>query len=629
MLAVIAAVALAWVLGILFVSALWPRARRFSEDWSLIFPLGMGVGFGVTSGFFFFASLVFERPLFHSGILDLLWVLGLSWHIRRRLPLDQNGVRRSPKWSWFTVFAASILLQASIVAIVVAARAYAAEPYGGWDAWAIWNMHARFLFRAKEYWPTLLHHGQIAWTHLDYPLLLSASVARAWAYAGRESTFAAGLISTMFGGAAVWLLIATVRRLRNELVALVGGLILLGSPGFVTFSSNEHADIPVGFFILSTASVIALSKGFKEERGMAVLAGICAGDAAWTKNEGVLFVVVAGLLWLLCAVRDKSPRAAGWFLVGLALALFPEAYFKIVLAPSNDIASEGIFHRLAYLTDGSRHALILKSFARDLGRFGNWQMTPFLAMLLPLFVPGRPRLTSYEWAVVGIITLMLAGYYTVYLLTPWDLAWHLDTSLVRLLLQLWPVFLLCWCLALSQEGVSPPRFAVKHEPSRKGWIVFGTINLAALGGIWVFFSTQLSINELAVSRFGGATARVVLGDGWYGAEKYHRDRWAWSQEKSVLLVYLESNTPAPLTLNFSMRSLGSGKITATIGNKVIWRASSHEKLASVDALSAVFSPGTTEIVFESDSSGVRERPVADARSLAFSIYNLRLDPRGE
>src|SRR5882724_5366189 len=37
-----------------------------------------------------------------------------------------------------------------------------------------------------------------------------------------------------------------------------------------------------------------------------------------------------------------------------------------------------------------------------------------------------------------VLAMMLAGYYWVYILTPVDLNWHLQTSLSRLLAQLWP-----------------------------------------------------------------------------------------------------------------------------------------------------------------------------------------------
>ena len=48
---------------------------------------------------------------------------------------------------------------------------------------------------------------------------------------------------------------------------------------------------------------------------------------------------------------------------------------------------------------------------------------------------------------------MLLGFFFVYILTPHELSWHLDTSLSRLFLQLWPsiVFVACLCLNSPQE----------------------------------------------------------------------------------------------------------------------------------------------------------------------------------
>jgi hypothetical protein len=42
----------------------------------------------------------------------------------------------------------------------------------------------------------------------------------------------------------------------------------------------------------------------------------------------------------------------------------------------------------------------------------------------------------------SIALVMLAGYIGVFLITPFDLVWQLQTSLYRLLAQLWPSFLL-------------------------------------------------------------------------------------------------------------------------------------------------------------------------------------------
>jgi hypothetical protein len=50
---------------------------------------------------------------------------------------------------------------------------------------------------------------------------------------------------------------------------------------------------------------------------------------------------------------------------------------------------------------------------------------------------------------IYIILLMLAGYFLVYVITPYDLEWHLNTSLSRLFVQLWPSFLFCFFLKVE------------------------------------------------------------------------------------------------------------------------------------------------------------------------------------
>ena len=62
------------------------------------------------------------------------------------------------------------------------------------------------------------------------------------------------------------------------------------------------------------------------------------------------------------------------------------------------------------------------------------------------------RLKNSNWlagpAVLGIVLL---GYYIVYLTTPWILEDHLRSSLDRLLIQLWPSFLLVVSL-MARDG---------------------------------------------------------------------------------------------------------------------------------------------------------------------------------
>jgi hypothetical protein len=48
-----------------------------------------------------------------------------------------------------------------------------------------------------------------------------------------------------------------------------------------------------------------------------------------------------------------------------------------------------------------------------------------------------------------VLALMLAGYVLVYVVTPLDLPWHLQWSLPRLILQLWPLAVFAFFLGTA------------------------------------------------------------------------------------------------------------------------------------------------------------------------------------
>jgi len=54
------------------------------------------------------------------------------------------------------------------------------------------------------------------------------------------------------------------------------------------------------------------------------------------------------------------------------------------------------------------------------------------------------------------LTLTLAGYFLIYLITPYDLYWHLRFSLNRLFLQLWPAVIFLFFLRNPVLDPSPP-----------------------------------------------------------------------------------------------------------------------------------------------------------------------------
>ncbi|NDC42294.1 MAG: hypothetical protein EBZ77_12220, partial [Chitinophagia bacterium] len=94
-----------------------------------------------------------------------------------------------------------------------------AKKYGGWDAWAIWNYHARCL-AATDHWqfflfPTLNEHG-------DYPLFLPSLNAFWLQVTGGQHFVYIPLITALAIGIFLVTLLYTQLAERNFLIATLG-----------------------------------------------------------------------------------------------------------------------------------------------------------------------------------------------------------------------------------------------------------------------------------------------------------------------------------------------------------------------------------------------------------------------
>jgi hypothetical protein len=135
------------------------------------------------------------------------------------------------------------------------------DPHGGYDGWEIWNMHARFMFRGGDHWRDYLSEI-FHYSHPDYPLLISASIARCWQYIGSDTVIIPILLSMFFTFATVGLIFSSIAVLRSKSQGLLAGLILLATPFFVTNGATQYADIPLGFFFLATVVYSLFRKGY-------------------------------------------------------------------------------------------------------------------------------------------------------------------------------------------------------------------------------------------------------------------------------------------------------------------------------------------------------------------------------
>jgi hypothetical protein len=476
--------------GILLAFLFCPSLKNGAAGRAFGLFAGSGLGLGIASCLAFLcllAGVPRSLPIVDLGVALLA---GICWFLFSRRPAggEARPLPETRKRSRFEILLAGVVSLELIASAASFILAFLKEPHGRWDAWLIWNMHARFLFRGGDHWPEAFASG-LDWSHWDYPLLLPLAIARSWSYTGGESLPVPAVMAALFTFLTLGILCASLCLLRSRSQGYLAAMILMGTPFFIAMGASQFADIPLAFFILTTLALLLFqSRSAEGWRGALILAGLAAGLCAWTKNEGLLFFLVA-----TAALFGTTIHAAGWkaafrrttmFLAGAVPVLLIIVYFKLRLAPANDLMAGVSWAALSdKLLDWGRYEATARAFFITGISFTQGLIDVRLGMRLNPGAVNIILLTGYLlFAGIRIdredrpgllqtgasLVLMPAGYFFVYVLTPLDLAYHLATSLNRLFLQLWPgVILLIFMIAGTPETSAPEKTTGPITPYRK------------------------------------------------------------------------------------------------------------------------------------------------------------------
>jgi hypothetical protein len=448
--------------GFVLVSLGWTRQSPRASDLLLCASLSFGCGVGIFSVIFFLAHVSGITNLLALDLTLFALLLASLFLFQTRAKTNVTTARAREPFDgpiWLHRVLTATFVVALCAAVYSTVLRTLAHPHGdGWDAFAIWNLHARFLFRGGAHWRdgfSLL----IPWSHPDYPLLLPAAVAHFWTFLGYDAPAVPAVIGLAFTFATVALLFSSLSILRGAVPAMLGGLTLLATPSFIALGTWQYADVPLSFFVLATIVLLRLYDA-RHSPGFLALASLAAGFAAWTKNEGVLFVAAVVIARTLLIrnrrVLSSESRLAVTHIVSLLVAILPVfllvACFKYFVAPSGDLFSDPgtMLHKLL---DPLRYWIILKWYAKEFLRFGHWLLLPAPLLMLAYYSflthpDVRSDADSGDRASTLALSLTLAGYFAIYLITPYDLYWHLRFSLSRLFLQLWPSAIFLFFLAV-------------------------------------------------------------------------------------------------------------------------------------------------------------------------------------
>ena len=442
-----------------FLSCFFIFKETKNITFRFLINLSFPVGIGISSIIFIFLNLL-GLTTFLIFLVEIGLVVSLIFIIKE-----------SPKalfqFEWFSLnklILKPVLLIATVIYFyswIMDAGIYLFDsiqsPHGLWDAWGDWNLGAKFISRDPQGWSSSFHQIVSSMFHTDYPLLQKGFIARCWILGKTETVWVPIIFCFIIAFCTIGLLASSVSYFTNKTNGLIAGLILLCTPFFMTMGDSQYADNTVGYFFLATIVLLTFARnGTSIKPHLLIAAGITAGLAGWSKNEGLLFIVFLFIsqftLLFFKNYRDLLIELKYLFL-GMLPILILIAYYKIKIAPPNDIMDAQGGQTFVKLADYSRYAIVGKWFFDQFSAFGKWALNPWWLFLFGILFKGVSLKENRDSLISNftLFLLMLIGFFFIFIISHLDLTYYLSTSLHRLYFQLFPSFIFIYFLALKSD----------------------------------------------------------------------------------------------------------------------------------------------------------------------------------
>ncbi len=440
---------------VLPIVALWLTFLAFglgraTHSRLLTLALACCVGIGASSAVTFVTLMLGGRLDAGFVVRDvLIWTAlgGVSlWRLRGRWTREVHAAPFPAATIDDWIVRAAFLIVLAL-AISVPVTEYLSAPHGQWDAWAIWNQKARFMYRAGPRWTDSM---AIAWSQPSHPPLVAASVARLWAYNGGESTLVPAMLSGAFALSTVMVVMAALDLRRPR--AWVAGMVLVTPFTFTHLASAQTADLPLSLFFIATVVMLPMRpddwRAGRETAAALWLAGGTASLAAWTKNEGVVFLAATTALVAWSAFRHGRLVDVCWWVLGAAPFLAALTWFKLGVVPESPEYLEGATSLSTAMTrvlSEGRLGVIVGDVATMALHWGGPAAAGILPVVVALAIWAGLVRSRLARGILSIAAIMTCGYVAVYFLTPLDVRWLILTTFDRLTLQLWPLLIFAAC----------------------------------------------------------------------------------------------------------------------------------------------------------------------------------------
>lgn len=302
------------------------------------------------------------------------------------------------------------------------------NPTYSWDAWAIWLFHAKRIFFEQSIIAQLDEYAM--WTHNDYPVI--------------APTFAASL-ATLVGG---WnnifpklafllmyfpplILSIKIFNVRYHLLFLILALFILN-----LHLINGYVDGLVAIYFSFSSYLVYDIFVNKQNSFYYLLITFCFFVIlSLLKNEGIVMVTILLSIMIIINISKKEMLQNYKKIIFLLFSLIPILIWKINCINhniKNDIINYNVPNILTdRIFDYNSFKLIFKFLILD---------TKFILSIIFILIAfyfTKNKKIFYFSLLVGMSYIF--SLFMVYLITPYDLTWHLSSSASRIIMS--PVFL--------------------------------------------------------------------------------------------------------------------------------------------------------------------------------------------
>jgi len=450
-----------WLFGLLMASCVLRRKDQPEPTLSELAGLGFAWGVGIPAWLLFVCSFC-GMPL---GLLPSALIAGIGY--------IGGGLLLRSRWRCSRVAQPYDVGQASIdrndVALCRACQILIAclmistslqvlqTPQKLWDERAIFALKAKVLFEEHSIRSPILLDPDFVQYHPRYPLLLPLAEQNIYAFLGQvDDRWSKLIFPALYCGLALstsGVLSRTMSPGRAWLAALLMATVPVMLPYEYGFLCGQ-ADAPVACF--HGLSMLYLWDGLQRlRRGEAhaapfLVAGICGGLTAFTKDEGIAYLMIQVAimgLFTICAIRrmpDLRRVLTGSvaYVVPAAIAIVPWMIHRRSLPTTTEM---NYFERMTLSLFVSRLETLLWSvphlFHRMFWEWREWGLQWWMMVAAFAIRPQRSlqrsQLLFLFDVTAALMSLLVAG-----MLAPAQLDEHIGGSSHRFLMQIAPVTVL-------------------------------------------------------------------------------------------------------------------------------------------------------------------------------------------